>query len=179
MIRSLNGWPVIENYGDPRLVTNTIPGVPKRRLTLARDAAPLLLALAHDYHQWVAPLDVGTWDEGGYNNRDAAGAPGRKSNHASGSAMDLNWSAEGAQGSARGAAFFGQLRVRLAIARIKLIYGDVVTHGGDWRARDWMHWEIKAGVSPAQVRAKIKALGITPEGVRTKNRLGLPIKPRG
>ena len=75
--------------------------------------------------------------------------------------------------------FFAQLRARLTIARIKLIYGDVVTWGGDWRAKDYMHWEIKAGVTPAQVARKITALGITPEGVRTKNRFGRPIKPRG
>jgi hypothetical protein len=174
---SLNGWPVIPQYGDPRLVTLDVPGV-KRRLTLARDAAPLLVALAHDYHRWVAPLDVGPWDEGGYNNRDANGAPGRKSNHASASAMDLNWSAEGAQGSARGKAFFATAKARLGVARIKAIYGDVVTWGGDWRAQDFMHFEIKAGVTPKQVAAKIKKLGITPEGVRTRNRFGRPIKPR-
>jgi hypothetical protein len=173
---SLNGWPVIPKYGDPRLVTLDIPGT-KRRLTLARDAAPLLVALAADYHRWVAPLDVGPWDEGGYNPRKANGA-NAWSNHASGSAMDLNWSAEGAQGSARGKAFFATTRARLGIARIKAVYGDVITWGGDWRAQDFMHFEIAAGVGPAKVKSKAKDLGITKDGVRTLSRFGRPLKPR-
>lgn len=161
MTVSLNGWPVPPK----KLVTMAVPGA-ARRLTLAVDAAPLLIALASDYHKTVRPLDKGATDEGGYNNRDANGAPGRKSNHASGSAMDLNWSEEGRQGGAWGKKFFAQAKTKLAIAVLKKRYGSCVQWGGDWRAQDFMHWEIKPGVSYADCAALCKKLGIDSSGVR-------------
>ena len=163
MVSSLNGWPVPPK----RTVTKKVPGA-DRRLTLASDAAPLLLAVAADYHATVKPIDKGTWDEGGYNDRDANGAPGRKSNHASGTAIDLNWSEEGAQGSAWGKKFFAQTKHRLAIQAMKKRYGQWVQWGGDWRANDYMHWEIKPGVSAAAVKEACVKLGINTNGVRTK-----------
>ena len=163
MASSLNGWVVPPK----RTVTKKVPGA-DRRLTLAAEAAPLLLAVAADYHATVKPIDQGTWDEGGYNNRDANGAPGKKSNHASGTAIDLNWSEEGAQGSAWGKRFFAQTKHRLAIQAMKKRYGKWVQWGGDWRANDYMHWEIKPGVSPAAVKEACVKLGINANGVRTK-----------
>lgn len=163
MAISLNGWPVPPK----KLVTKPVPGA-DRRLTLAADAAPLLLAVAADYHKTVKPIDQGTWDEGGYNNRDANGAPGKKSNHASGTAIDLNWSEEGAQGSAWGAKFFAQAKHRLAIQAMKNRYGKWVKWGGDWPANDYMHWEIKPGVSATDIKAACYKLGINSNGVRTK-----------
>lgn len=163
MASSLNGWIVPPK----RLVTKKVPGA-DRRLTLAADAAPLLLAVAADYHATVKPINEGKWDEGGYNDRDANGAPGKKSNHASGTAIDLNWSEEGAQGSAWGKRFFAQTKHRLAIQAMKKRYGQWVQWGGDWRANDYMHWEIKPGVSPAAVKEACIKLGINANGVRTK-----------
>lgn len=161
MVKSLNGWQV----PPPHLHTFTVPGT-NRRLTLDRDAGPLLVALAADYHRTVKPIDVGTVDEGGYNNRDANGAPGRKSNHASGTAVDLNWSKEGAQASKTGRVFFANKEHRDAVNLIKRRYGSVIQWGGDWGAKDYMHWEIKPGVTRAQVQTLIKKLGISAEGVR-------------
>lgn len=163
MASSLNGWAVPPR----RLVTKKVPGA-DRRLTLAVDAAPLLLAVAADYHRTVNKIDVGTWDEGGYNDRDANDAPGKKSNHASGTAIDLNWSKEGAQGSSAGRKFFAGLKAKAAIAVMKRRYGSCVQWGGNWKARDYMHWEIKPGVSVLKVRDLCKKLGIDENGVRTK-----------
>lgn len=163
MTVSLNGWPVPPK----RLVTKKVPGV-DRRLTLAEDAAPILLAVAADYHSSVKRLDEGTWDEGGYNDRDANDAPGKKSNHASGTAIDLNWSEEGAQGSAWGKRFFAQAKHQLAIQVMKRRYGKWVQWGGDWRAKDYMHWEIKPGVTPVDLKAACFKLGIDSNGVRAK-----------
>jgi len=158
---SLNGWQV----PPPKLKTFQVPGT-NRRLTLDSDAGPLLVALAADYHKTVRPIDVGPWDEGGFNDRDARLAAGRKSNHASGTAVDLNWSKEGAQGSQAGKTFFSRVAVQAKVLLLKKRYGPVVQWGGDWRAKDYMHWEIKPGASRAKVKALIKKLGITPEGVR-------------
>jgi hypothetical protein len=173
-MKSLNGWPVIPAYGHPDLVTLFVPGT-RRRLTLDKHAAPLLIALAADYHAWVRPIDVGPVDEGGYNHREATNAPGQMSNHASGTAVDINWAREGRMGSVAGRSWFALPHVRYEIARMKVIYGPVVTWGGDWRARDYCHWEISSGTTPAQVAARIKYLGITPDGVRHNNWRGKPL----
>lgn len=158
---SLNGW-----TAPPRtLKVFKIPNC-NRKLTLDKDAGRLLTALAADYHQTVRPLDIGRVDEGGYAFREANGASGHLSNHASGTAIDLNWSQEGAQGSKLGAAFFHQVKHRKAINAIKARYGRWVQWGGDWRAKDYMHWEIKPGVTRVMVLNACKQLGIDANGVR-------------
>ena len=162
MAFSLNRWQV----PSPRLKTFKIPGA-DRRVTLDADAGRILTALAADYHRTVRAIDKGTWDEGGYNNRQARNADAL-SNHASGTAIDLHWSEEGALNSAWGKRFFAQAKTKLAVAAIKRRYGSVVQWGGDWsRLKDYMHWEIKPGVSRAQVQALAKKLGIDKEGVRS------------
>ena len=162
MSQSLNGWTAPAK----NLKTFDIPGT-KRRVTLDEDAGRLLVALAADYHATVRKIDVGTWDEGGFNNRDARLAAGRLSNHASGSAIDLNWSEEGAMGSAWGKKFFAQAKTKAAMAVLKKRYGSVLQWGGDWRAQDFMHWEIKPGATKADVLALCKKLGIDADGVRS------------
>lgn len=162
MATSLNGWPVPPK----QLKTFDIPGT-KRRVTLDADAGPLLVALAADYHKTVRAIDKGPWDEGGYNNRDARNAAGKKSNHASGTAIDLNWSEEGAVNSAWGKKFFAQAKTKAAMAVLKKRYGSVLQWGGDWRAQDFMHWEIKPGATKTDVLALCKKLGIDADGVRS------------
>lgn len=162
MAKSLNGWAAPAQ----NLKTFDVPGT-KRRLTLDKDAGRVLVALAADYHKTVRPIDIGPWDEGGYNNREARISAGNLSNHASGTAVDLNWSEEGAQGSAWGKRFFAQAKTKAAIAVIKKRYGKVVQWGGDWRAQDFMHWEIKPGATKADVLALCQKLGIDQNGVRS------------
>lgn len=161
MVKSLNGW----EAPAPNLKTFDIPGT-KRRVTLDATAGRVLVALAADYHKTVRAIDIGPWDEGGYNNRDARMAAGKASNHASGSALDLNWSEEGAMGSAWGKKFFAQAKTKAAIAILKRRYGSVLQWGGDWRAQDFMHWEIKPGVTKVDVLALCQKLGIDKNGVR-------------
>lgn len=163
MLASINGWQVPPK----KLKTFRVPGT-DRRVTLDAVAGPVLVALAADYHRTVRPIDVGPWDEGGYNNRDARLAAGQKSNHASGTAVDLNWSEEGAMGSAWGRKFFAQARTRAAIAALKRRYGSVLQWGGDWRAQDFMHWEVKPSCTPLAVRALQHRLGIDDEGNRAQ-----------
>lgn len=168
MAFSLNGWQV----PPPVKRTYKVPGA-NRRLTLDATAGPILTAVAADYHKTVRPIDVGVTDEGGFNDRDANGAPGRKSNHASGTAVDLNWSKEGAGWSAEARTFWASAKAKLAIARIKLRYRKVVQWGGDWHggvpggAWDPMHFEIKPGVSRAAADAERKRLKIDRAGVRS------------
>lgn len=160
-ITSLNGWPVPPK----NLKTFKVPGA-NRKLTLDSDAGRILVALASDYHKNVRKIDTGKVDEGGYNNRDAAGAPGKKSNHASGTAIDLNWSEEGAQGSSWGQKFFSRPDNVAKIKLLKKAYGDIVQWGGDWRAKDYMHWEIKPGTTRQQVLDFCKKYNIDANGVK-------------
>ena len=159
---SINGWLV-----PPRkLKTFQIPGA-KRRVTLDADAGRVLTALAADYHKTVRPIDRGTWDEGGYNNRDARFSKGLKSNHASGTAIDLNWSEEGAVNSTWGKRFFAQAKTKIAVERLRRRYGKVLQWGGDWRTvKDYMHWEVRPGVSRVNLKAFADRLGIDAEGRR-------------
>lgn len=163
---SLNGWV----YPSPRLVTVKVAGA-NRRLTLDADAV-ILAAVAADYHRTVAQIDVGAVDDAGYCDRDGRLTPGRKSNHANGTACDLNWSQEGAGWSQTARTFWQRAKARAAIAVIKLRYGSCVTWGGDWNsgrpggAWDPMHFEIRAGASRVKVRALAKKLHIDSNGVR-------------
>ncbi len=168
MTTALNGWP----YPAKKLKTFAIPGT-NRRITLDAECGPLLVALLSDYHFWLRPIDIGKVDEGGYSDRDGRDAPGRKSNHAIGAAADVNWSEEGAQGSSWGKKFFAQAKAQLALNKIKKIYGPCIQWGGDWRAKDYMHFEMIG--SRAAVLAKIKALGIDANGIRHLEANGKPV----
>ena len=170
---SINGWPVIQGYGDPRLSTGKVPGA-NRKLTCRKEALPLFLALAADYHRWVAPIDQGTLDDWGYSYRPSR-VSDAWSNHASGTAIDLNASKEGSRSLANRKWYSVAGRMD-QIKRIKRIY-PIVNWGGDWSDRyyDPMHWELKKGTSQADVARLIKKLGIKPDGTRTKNWAGVPL----
>ena len=178
MAKSLNGWPVLVP-GSKLLRTATVPGT-TRRITMRSDVLPLFLALAHDYDEWLRSIDTGKVDDGGYSYR-AARAANDFSNHASGTALDINWSKEGAQGSNAGKKFFGTAEGQKDIEQIKKVYGeDIVDWGGDWRAKDYMHWELQPGVKLQKVLDRIKFLGIDKNGVRHNDLHGKPLaKPRG
>ena len=141
---------------------------------MRRSVLPLFLSLAYDYDDWLKALDVGTWDEGAYSYRKARGADAY-SNHASGTALDLNWSKEGAQGSAAGAAFFAVPANKAKVEWLQELY-PVLTWGGTWNARDYMHWEISPGKTQKDVDNLIEFLDIGPKGVRHNNHKGQPLR---
>lgn len=164
MTTSLNGW----QYPSPKLRTFDVPGA-NRRLTLDATAGPLLVAVAADYDATVRRIDIGQTDEGGYCDRDARQGGGRKSNHANGTAIDLNWSEEGALNSSWGKRFFADVKHKAAMAVILKRYGSCIAWGGNaWssRTRDYMHFEIKPGTSRADVQRLIAKLGIDKNGKR-------------
>lgn len=182
MPTSINGWPVLEGgYGDPRLKTLPIPGCPSRKLTMRAEVLPLFLALASDYHRTIAPLDQGEWDEWSYNLRPARTSTSW-SNHSSGTAVDLNASAEGARGTSS-AGWWRTARRNVKAWRIRRRY-EIVNWGGwaeyaddpktpqreGWEAAwsDPMHWELRAGTTVADVQRVIAKLGIKPDGTRVK-----------
>lgn len=169
MNRSINGWAAIESRSDERLKTLAIPGT-KVKLTMHEDVVALFCALAADYHKEVAPLRAG--ECGGYAYRKARMADAY-SDHSSGTAVDLNWNHEGSMGPNGGMKKMTPEQIK-ACAKIKkryqiVIWGGDKARGGDYgKPENWdpMHFALKPGTSPADVRKVLDDLKIDPKGVK-------------
>ena len=126
--------------------------VPGGKISMRKgDVATVLSYVAHRFHSEVEPLKwPGNW---GYAERKIRGGSSL-SNHASGTAIDLNAPAHylGARGT------FSARQVR-AIRKILNDCGGVIRWGGDYRGRkDEMHFEINAGTAAvARVAKAIRA----------------------
>jgi hypothetical protein len=76
----------VENWGSPLIGTYLIPGT-TIKLTMRKEIAALLVAVARDFDREVEPLKAGhCW---GFNPKHIEGSP-NWSNHAWGGALDLN-----------------------------------------------------------------------------------------
>jgi len=167
MSRSENGWPVIESQSDRNLTVIRIPGTgtPGIPLRVQKDCAPVLAYVASRVHQEVTNLKLGNkpgvQDEGGYNFRKIDGSAVH-SNHSSGTAIDLNWT--------RFPMFKRKMnkKQRAAAQAIAEELSEVIRWGGNYSPSrvDEMHWEIRPGVSVAEVKKFIKAYGIQKNGTR-------------
>jgi len=159
---SENGWPVITNQSDPKLTVIKIPNttIPLR---LQRDVAPLLAYVASRVNKEVCSLSFGNkpgvQDDGGYCYRKIDNSIAF-SNHASGTAIDLNWT--------RWPQFRKKMNAkeRAASEAIALDLKEVIRWGGNYRASrvDEQHWEITPGVSVSQVKAFCLKRGIKANG---------------
>lgn len=147
-----SGYPVIDNYGDPALISNPeIPGTSVKAMGGLRkgDVATILLYIAARWNSEVERLvqDKGCW---GYTHKQITGGSGW-SNHASGCAIDLN------------AAEHPQHTYTLTNAEIKAAHNilaavsPAVRWGGDWTPAsvDEMHWEINLNMAGT---GKVEAL---------------------
>jgi hypothetical protein len=149
---SANGWRVL---GRAECTTIAVPG---GQLQVHPKTAAIFADLAARYHSAVEPLVwPGCW---GYALRPIKGSASY-SNHASGTAIDLNAPAH-PQGVAAGKTFTAAqiAAVRELVAR----YHGVVTWGGEWRAPtvDGMHFEITDGTSVQAVDALAASLAAAP-----------------
>lgn len=87
MPRSANGWPVLQSR--PALVR--VPDTPAKFCVRSGDVAYVFAYLARRFHREVEPLDLpGERDEWGWAYRAVRGQTSGFSNHASGTAIDLN-----------------------------------------------------------------------------------------
>ena len=164
---SQNRWPVIESNRTtgplPRLRKFVVPGT-GRHLFLRDGAAGFLLAhFALWWHEVISPLDGGVWDEWGWAVRPVRGQSTGYSNHASGTAADLD-----ATQYPRGIAIlarFKPLQVRLIRLRLRL-YRGTLGWGGDYsRTPDGMHVELTA-CPLSQAERVARRLTRTPRGKR-------------
>lgn len=170
-MKSINGWDVITKQTDSRLVSKVIPGT-KIRLRMRKDVLKLFLALAADYNREVAKLRAG--ECGAYVCRQAKlSKPGTWSDHASGTAVDLNWNHEGAVGPNGGMKKMTEEQIA-ACAAIKkrykiVIWGGDKARGGDYaQSKNWdpMHFALKPGTTLEDVKRVTASLGIDDAGVR-------------
>lgn len=157
---SINGWSVITSNTDPLLETAKIPGT---NITICGRSRvlPLFLALAAEYNTTVAALREG--ECGMWNPRKARMA-NAWSDHASGTAIDLNWNHEGAMGAKGGMVTMTAAQIK-ECRRLRDKYQ--VVWGGDYHnqnAWDPMHFAIKPGYGLVAVGLVISSLGIKADG---------------
>jgi hypothetical protein len=133
-----------------------VPGTTRRLAVRAGDVSVVLLDLAAWIHAHVRPIDVGVLDDWGYAERTIRGSSTTLSNHASGTAIDLDallhpLGVAGTWTAAEKAAIHGRLAY----------YEGVVRWGEDYTGRlDGMHFEINAGAAAVRrIADKVRALG--------------------
>ncbi|CAB4698933.1 MAG: hypothetical protein F2667_04370 [Actinobacteria bacterium] len=169
MSTSLNGWAVIDAVDTdgpfPRLRKGIVPGTGRHLYVRDGSVALVLLHLALWFHEVIEPLSPEkTWDDWGWAKRPPRGSTTGYSNHASGTAVDLN-ATQHPQGVAI-ASTFTPGQVQDIRDRLTDVYGDLIDWGGAWRHPDGMHFEVAPGVTLAQVEKLARRLLDTDRGKR-------------
>ena len=160
MATSQNGWPVAESASSSLLHKWVIPGTGRHFLLRKGSAGFLLAHWILWFHEKIERIDGGQWDDWGWAFRAIRGQSSGFSNHASGTAVDLNapkhWL--GKRGTFLSWQYI-KMRARLAWFR------GTLRHGIDYQNRaDEMHVEINASLSRCEKRAR--KLMDTPRGKR-------------
>ncbi len=151
MKKSQNGWPASEDQKEIDIKIFKIKGT-DRKMRLQKDAGVILAAFAAEFHAQVEPIDEGEYDDWAYAYRDVRGSDSNLSNHASGTAIDLNATKHplGMQNT------FTKQQAGI-IRELCKKYG--IRWGGDYTKRkDEMHFEIVE--TPDEVKARINKLGL-------------------
>ena len=146
MTKSQNGWPASKDEKEIDIKVFKIKGT-DRKMRLQKDAGVILAAFAAEFHAQVEPIDEGVFDDWAYAYRNVRLSDSELSNHASGTAIDLNATKHplGAQNT-----FTKQQAA--TIRELCKKYG--IRWGGDYSKRkDEMHFEIIE--TPEQVKARI------------------------
>lgn len=151
MASSQNGWPA---SADPKAIdihAYPVAGT-KLKLRVAKKVAPILINFVAEFNELVEKLDGKQLDDWGYCYRQVRGSTDMLSNHASGTAIDLN-----ANKHPLGAA--GTFQPKQVNAILELCDKYHIKWGGTYRNRkDEMHFEIVEG--PKAIKATIERLGL-------------------
>jgi hypothetical protein len=157
---SQNKWQVIKDSSDKKLTVVRLAGsnVPLR---LHKDAAKLLAYVAVRFDKEVSKLKLnnkpGFQDDGGYSFRKI-GSSNVYSNHASGTAIDLNW---------QKFTMFKRNMSKKQIEACSNIVADcegLIRWGGFYRNVDQMHFEIADKVTKEDIVKFIKKNKIKADG---------------
>ncbi len=147
--KSQNGWDASPERAAIHVKNYMVPGT-TRHIACAKAVAPLMVGFAGEFHALIEPIDEGTFDDWGYN---FAPIPGSKtlSNHASGTAMDINatlhpWKKKGTFDNAK------VPMIRALAKKYGLRWGGDYLHG----FTDEMHFEVT--IKPNEATALIAKL---------------------
>lgn len=150
-LTSPNGWPASEDRKALGIETFAVPGT-KIKFACAKAVAPILVSFAKDFHELVEPIDQGQLDDWGYAFRQTRGSDKILSNHASGTAIDLN-AIKHPLGKSNTFNKDQRNTINLLITKYGLAWG-----GNYKKRKDDMHFEI--ALNQNQVTNKIKELGL-------------------
>ena len=153
VILSQNGWPASANRGLIGVKNYLVAGSTSH-LSCAKLAAPLLVHFAEWFDATIEPIDKGVYDDWGYNYAAIPGQP-VLSNHASGTAIDLNATKHPWKATHSGFTAIQEAQIRLKVRMFGLRWGWDYKTG--WR--DPMHYEIN--LTQAMAAARIAALKLT------------------
>jgi hypothetical protein len=159
-VRSQNGWPANDRSV---ISTRTVRGTAVRLAVRTGPAGDLLLEVAALYDLMVQDLDIpGPADDWGYAERPIRGSATTVSNHASGTAVDLNavrWPLGSAPSVNLSARQIATVREIVAATKVPSHPRPVVRWGGDYSGRkDPMHFEIDNAATEADCAAALAAL---------------------
>jgi len=159
MLKSQNGWPASSDRSVINIQTFSIPlSQGTVQIPLRAEAAPKLIEMIRWWDANIEPVytsgpNAGTW---GYAYRTIRGYTTTLSNHASGTAIDINapLHALGAEGTVA-ADKIASLRAKAAALGLRW--------GGDYRGRkDEMHFEVITAPPAESVRySEQRAAGLT------------------
>jgi hypothetical protein len=154
MAVSENGYPVLDadtTGRAPRLRSFIIPGVNRKLLLRDGSCGFLLVHLTMWFDFAIESVDTGGLDDWGYARRQIGGSS-KWSNHASGTAIDLN-ATKHPQGVATRATFSKE-EIASIHKRLKF-YDDCIRWGGDYSGTpDGMHFEINRLLAAVEKRAQ-------------------------
>jgi hypothetical protein len=159
VVRSQNGWTANDRSV---IATRTVRGTAVRLAVRIGPAGDLLLEVAALYDLMVQDLDQPTADDWGYAERPIRGSTTTVSNHASGTAIDLNatrWPLGSAPEVNLSANQIATVRAIVAATKVPSHPRPVVRWGGDYQGRkDPMHFEIDDAATEADCARALDAL---------------------
>lgn len=157
ILLSQNGWPASKDRNAIHVKNYIVPGA-KRHISCAEAAAPILVELAAWFHKFIEPIDTGTYDDWGWAKPVVIPGTFVVSNHGSGTAMDLNSSRHHWLSLKSGFTPIQEVRIRWKCRALGIRWG------GDFHAKDWMHYEIIGTPAPVKARITRMKLSMPKEG---------------
>jgi hypothetical protein len=162
------GWPVLTSTTTgplPRLRKWWIPDTDRHIFLRDGSAGFVLVHLILWFHERIEDIDDGIWDEWGYAYRMVRGSTSSWSEHAAGTAADLNATRHPlGVPTTKTFSAWQILRIRW---RLRRVYRGVIMWGGDYKNRpDAMHFEIAPGKTLADCERLARRLMRTKRGQR-------------
>lgn len=148
MATTENGWLALSNSTLQSKHLTIIEPVPGRKFRVRKEAAPLFNYFISRFHDLVEPIDRGVLDDWSFNYRPVRGGSRKLSNHASGTAVDLN----STEHPYRRPNTFEPHEVRL-IEKILDECQGLLRWGGNYsRVKDDMHFEVHPNATMEQIK---------------------------